>query len=188
MSNESMEEYTICILGDGGVGKSSLVLQYVANEFSEEYEPTIEDSFKKQVTIDNTNCVVFIIDTAGQDEYTSLRDQYIKQGEGFLIIYSVIHKGTFENVVKFIQEVHRAKNDLNIPMLIVGNKVDLDENREVSNEEGKMLASQYNFHFYESSAKKRINVDNVFEQCVREIIAYRMKFPKQTNSNCCLIL
>merc|ERR1711991_711156 len=78
------KEYKVCILGDGGVGKSALTIQFVQNHFIEEYDPTIEDSYRKQVTIDHETCLLDILDTAGQEEYSAMRDQYMRTGEGFL--------------------------------------------------------------------------------------------------------
>lgn len=103
-----------------------------------------------------------------------------------MIIYSIIHKGTFENVSKFIQELIRAKNSYTIPVIIVGNKIDLEDQREINSEEGKELASKHQFQFFETSAKKRTRVDDIFHEIVREIRRYRLKNP-QKEQGCCIL-
>ena len=73
----------------GGVGKSALTIQLIQNHFVDEYDPTIEDSYRKQVVIDGETCLLDILDTAGQEEYSAMRDQYMRTGEGFLIVFAV---------------------------------------------------------------------------------------------------
>ncbi|VDM57379.1 unnamed protein product [Angiostrongylus costaricensis] len=76
-----MTEYKLVVVGDGGVGKSALTIQLIQNHFVEEYDPTIEDSYRKQVVIDGETCLLDILDTAGQEEYSAMRDQYMRTGE-----------------------------------------------------------------------------------------------------------
>ena len=76
-----MTEYKLVIVGGGGVGKSALTIQLIQNHFIDEYDPTIEDSYRKQVTIDDETCLLDILDTAGQEEYSAMRDQYMRTGK-----------------------------------------------------------------------------------------------------------
>jgi GTPase KRas protein len=161
--------YKICVLGDGGVGKTALTIQLCSNHFVEEYDPTIEDSYRKQVVIDNESCLLEILDTAGQEEFTALRDQWIRDCEGFVIIYSIISHSSFEQIPKFQEQIVRVKDDYNSPVMLVGNKCDLVDKREVSESEGHNLSEKFGFKFKETSAKNRINVEESFYDLVRLI-------------------
>ena len=161
--------YKLVIVGDGGVGKSALTIQLTQNHFVHEYDPTIENSYRKQVEIDGETCMLDILDTAGQEEYSAMRDQYIRTGLGFLIVYSVASRSSFEAVTNFRDQVLRVKDEDHYPMIILGNKCDLENEREVPVAEGRELAKQLGAPFLETSAKARINVEEAFYEVVREI-------------------
>eukprot|EP01121_Diplochlamys_sp_Union-15-3_P010840 TRINITY_DN3088_c0_g1_i2.p1 TRINITY_DN3088_c0_g1~~TRINITY_DN3088_c0_g1_i2.p1 ORF type:complete len:209 (-),score=39.28 TRINITY_DN3088_c0_g1_i2:26-622(-) len=166
--------YKLCVLGDGGVGKTALTIQLCQNHFVEEYDPTIEDSYRKQVRIDEKPCVLEILDTAGQEEFTALRDQWIREGEGFIIVYSITSKSSFNQVSSFHRQMCQVKEEkfsTKIPLIVVGNKCDLEGEREVPTHEGKLLAESLGGGFYETSAKFRQNVDEIFYSLVRSIRA-----------------
>src|SRR3989338_2587089 len=122
----------VCCLGDGGVGKTGLTIQMCSNHFVGDYDPTIEDSYRVQVVIDMESCLLEILDTAGHEEFTTLRDQWIRRCEGFLIVYSIICRYSFERVGRFRDRVLHVKGADFIPMMLVGNKCDLKNQREVS--------------------------------------------------------
>eukprot|EP01121_Diplochlamys_sp_Union-15-3_P011870 TRINITY_DN3480_c0_g1_i2.p1 TRINITY_DN3480_c0_g1~~TRINITY_DN3480_c0_g1_i2.p1 ORF type:complete len:207 (-),score=41.17 TRINITY_DN3480_c0_g1_i2:47-628(-) len=166
--------YKLVIVGDGGVGKSALTIQLTQNHFVHEYDPTIENSYRKQVEIDNESCMLDILDTAGQEEYSAMRDQYIRTGQGFLIVYSVAAKSSFEAVTNFREQILRVKDEDDYPMIILGNKCDL-ESREVTVQEGQDLAKSVHCPFLETSAKARINVEEAFYEVVREIKKWSLK-------------
>ena len=135
----------------------------------EEYDPTIEDCYRKQVVIDDQTCLLDILDTAGQEEFTALRDQWIQECEGFVIVYSVTSMHSFHQVKTFKQQVTRVKDEDGLPMMLVGNKCDLEEEREVPQEEGTALADKLGCQFREASAKTRANVEESFYDLVRAI-------------------
>ncbi|XP_011406028.1 PREDICTED: ras-related protein Rap-1b-like isoform X2 [Amphimedon queenslandica] len=164
-----MHEYKIVILGPGGVGKSALTVQYVQGIFVEKYDPTIEDSYRKQVQVDGQHCMVEILDTAGTMQFEAMRDIYIKNGKGFVLVYSVTSRLTFNDLKEHRDHVIKIKDTDNIPMLLVGNKCDLENERCISKEEGQSLAKEWNIPFMESSAKTMHNVSNIFENLVRQI-------------------
>ena len=172
-----MTHYKICCLGDGGVGKTALTIQLCSNHFVEEYDPTIEDSYRKQVVIDDESCLLEILDTAGQEEFTALRDQWIRDCEGFIIIYSITSRSSFEQVSTFKEQVMRVKDADSLPMMLVGNKCDLEHKREVSHQEGQDLARAFGAAFKEASAKTRVNVEEAFYDLVRSIRQYQNKKP-----------
>jgi len=168
-----MSEYKITVLGAGGVGKSALVVQFVHNKFLEKYDPTIEDSYRKTVDVDGQACQLDILDTAGQEEYSHIQEEYISKGQGFLIVYSVTSPSSFDDAKEIRKRILatrevKAKDD-SVPMVLVGNKTDLQEERTVETEEGAELANTFGCSFFETSAKQKKNVNEVFEDIVRQI-------------------
>ena len=100
MTNPSgLEETKVVILGGGGVGKSSLTIRLVTDNFLDEYDPTIEDSYRKQVNIDSEAVLLDILDTAGQEEFSSMQDQWMREGKGFLLVYTITSKQTLDEVI-----------------------------------------------------------------------------------------
>jgi len=184
-------EFRITVVGAGAVGKSALTVRFIQGNFVEKYDPTIEDSYRKQVEIDGTACVLDIMDTAGQEEYSALRDQYMKTGEGFVLVYSVTSKQSFDFTQKLRTSILRMKAETqDFPIVLVGNKKDLTAERQVSPEEGKQLADKYKVPFIETSAKTNENVAEGFHQLVREIIKFRQVHPikKNKEKKKCIIL
>lgn len=174
------EEYKLAVVGGGGVGKSALTVQFIQNVFLEEYDPTIEDSYRKHAKIDEIPVFLEILDTAGQEEYKALRDQYMRTGDGFLLVYSITDKKTFEELREFRQHILRVKDADRVPMCIVGNKCDLESERSISTKEGQEMAKSWGAEFFETSAKNRTNVDESFTALVREV--RRFIAEKNTNS------
>ncbi|KAF1820562.1 ras-domain-containing protein [Dissoconium aciculare CBS 342.82] len=191
MSHGKMTLYRLVVLGDGGVGKTALTIQLCLNHFVETYDPTIEDSYRKQVQIDGQSCMLEVLDTAGQEEYTALRDQWIRDGEGFILVYSISSRASFTRIQRFHHQIQRAKESASAgsptfpgsplsqtmgnsnfgpaPVMLVGNKCDRVTEREVSTQEGSALAKQLNCEFVEASAKNCVNVDKAFYDVVRQL-------------------
>ncbi|VDD90063.1 unnamed protein product [Enterobius vermicularis] len=143
--------------------------QLVKGIFVERYDPTIEDSFRKQISVDGKSCILEILDTAGTEQFTAMRDLYMKNGEGFIIVYSVTDPLSLTEATDIFQNLVRVRQKYHFPLILVGNKCDDLENRIVSKEDGEQLAMQFNSTFCESSAKENINVLSIFEDIVRQI-------------------
>ncbi|KAB0803686.1 hypothetical protein PPYR_00656 [Photinus pyralis] len=161
--------YKIVVLGDGGVGKSAVTLQFVSHSFLDYHDPTIEDSYQQQAVIDGEPALLDILDTAGQVEFTAMRDQYMRCGEGFLICYSVTDRHSFQEALEYRKLIQKVRASEDTPLVLIGNKFDLQMQRKVTAEEGKTLARQFGCPFYETSAALRTYVDDAFHTLVREI-------------------
>lgn len=168
------------------------------NHFVETYDPTIEDSYRKQVVIDQQSCMLEVLDTAGQEEYTALRDQWIRDGEGFVLVYSITSRASFSRIHKFYHQIQLVKESANsgsptggsylgsplnppsgptgpVPVMLVGNKSDKVVERAVSAQEGSALAKELGCEFVEASAKNCINVEKAFYDVVRLLRQQRMQ-------------
>ncbi|TWW80856.1 Ras-related protein [Takifugu flavidus] len=274
-----MREYKVVVLGSGGVGKSALTVQFVTGTFIEKYDPTIEDFYRKEIEVDSSPSVLEILDTAGTEQFASMRDLYIKNGQGFILVYSLVNQQSFQDIKPMRDQIirvkrvsahfaafhsrhqhrlpvitsetpsvlcccspalqpalqrHRSKNcqgaarsdsayfgletlsskgplggdqhtaglhpdtrlpassvhqpDLSermhhalssvwtfagryekVPVILVGNKVDLESEREVSSSEGQALAEEWGCPFMETSAKSKTMVDELFAEIVRQM-------------------
>lgn len=158
------------MLGEGGVGKTAFSVRLFWDKFVVEYDPTIEDAYKKEYKIDNKEIVIEIIDTAGQEEYSSaLQDKFIRSGEGFLCVYSITSMQTFKKIKDLRERITWTLDNDNVPMVLIGNKSDLEEQREVSREQGEALAKEFKCPFFEASAKNAVNVADAVEMLIWEI-------------------
>merc|ERR1711934_501454 len=166
----TMPDYKIVVLGSGGVGKSALTVQFVQGIFVEKYDPTIEDSYRKPVEVDNNQYMLEILDTAGTEQFTAMRDLYMKNGQGFVLVYSIIAQSTFNDLPDLREQILRVKDCDSVPMVLVGNKCDLQDQRVITHEQGETLAKKFGgCTFLEASAKTKQNVDQIFHDLIRQI-------------------
>lgn len=152
-----LREYKLVVVGGGGVGKSALTIQLIQSHFVDEYDPTIEgmlgservspsiylnqltstiDSYRKQCVIDDEVALLDVLDTAGQEEYSAMREQYMRTGEGFLLVYSITSRSSYDEIMTFQQQILRVKDKDYFPIIVVANKCDLEAERQVS-QQGK---------------------------------------------------
>ncbi|EFO20282.1 hypothetical protein LOAG_08202 [Loa loa] len=159
----------LVVVGGGGVGKSALTIQFVQRHFVIDYDPTIEDSYTKQCFVDDDVCKLEVLDTAGQEEFSTMREQYLRSGNGFLLVFSVIDRNSFEEAIRLHKLILRVKDRDEFPIILVGNKADLDSDRLISRQEAEELARRLRVPYVECSAKHRMNVDESFHNLVRLI-------------------
>lgn len=192
-----MSEIKLVLVGVGGVGKSAITITYVSNIWVPEYDPTIEDSHRKQVSIDDQVSMLDILDTAGQEEYSSMQDQWFRTGQGFLCVYSITSKKSFDELTSLRNKILRIKDAKEIPMVICGNKCDLEDERAVSKEECEELGQTLGCPVFETSAKNHLNVDEAFAALVREVRKQNSdgqgessgkKKPKKSGGGGCVLL
>ncbi|BGP06768.1 RAS1 protein [Rhodotorula toruloides] len=165
-----LREYKLVVVGGGGVGKSALTIQFIQSHFVDDSPRT--DSYRKQCMIDEEVALLDVLDTAGQEEYSAMREQYMRTGEGFLLVYSITSRNSFDEIGTFHQQILRVKDKDYFPCIVVANKADLEYERQVGTHEGRELAKHFGCRFIETSAKQRLNVDQAFFDLVREIRKY----------------
>eukprot|EP00727_Mastigamoeba_balamuthi_P007666 m51a1_g352 putative ras gtpase (209) ;mRNA; r:569975-570924 len=166
--NTEGEVITIIIVGDGGVGKSALSVRLVENRFDPDYNPTIEDAFTKRLRVDGQQATLKIVDTAGQEEYSALREAHYAKADAFILVYSITDRNGFDSIPKFRSKILTLLDVSEIPMTVVGNKSDMAEYRKVATREGQDLAKSFgDIPFKETSAKTSSNVEETFADVVR---------------------
>jgi GTPase KRas len=182
-----MEEFKMVVLGGGGVGKSCLTIQFVQSIFVEDYDPTIEDSYRKVVKFDGRDILFEVLDTA-YDEYGYMRDVHIRSGHGFLLVYSIASRYSFDEINALRNRILRVKDEDSFPMVLVANKNDLGDQRQISIEEGQELARSFGCPFFEVSAKTNSNVTEAFHQLIREFHKHALMKEVAGKKKECLIM
>ncbi|XP_010691301.1 ras-related protein Rab5 isoform X2 [Beta vulgaris subsp. vulgaris] len=157
------------LLGDMGTGKTSLVLQYVRGQFFDRQEATIGAAyFTKTVSFDEASIKFDIWDTAGQERYHSLAPMYYRNATAALLVYDISNMDSFVRAKKLVQELQRQ--DSRIPVMsLVGNKVDLEAEREVTTEEAENLSEENGLFFIETSAKTSHNINELFHEIAKRV-------------------
>ncbi|KAK2749174.1 GTP-binding protein [Myotisia sp. PD_48] len=159
----------IAVVGSRAVGKSSLTVRYVEGHFVENYYPTIENTFNRTIKYKGQDYATEIVDTAGQDEYSILNSKHFIGIHGYMIIYSVASRQSFETVGVIRDKILNHLGAEWVPLVLVGNKSDLEELRQVSQEEGENLAKEFDCAWTEASAKTNANITKAFELAIGQI-------------------
>ena len=178
-------QMNFAILGSSHSGKTSLVKRFLCGSFSDEYNPTSMDVFEEHYRLDATDVGVSyqIFDITGSDDFPAMRQLAINSAETFVIVYAVNDRKSFEDAKKVKMEILKTKGRGDVPILLVANKCDVDqENHVVSSEEGRMLAKHWGCHFAETSAKLSQNIDNLFTEPM--IMILKQKYPELATFGC----
>lgn len=160
--------YKIALLGAGGVGKSDLTLRFTQNKYIEDYDPTIEDQYTKTFELDGRAVKLEILDTAGQPEFSHLTDYYLQQREAFVLVYSIADSESFQIVKEYAEKI-KIQLSGQAPVVIVGNKKDLEDERQVFEGLEEILKDFKYVTWFETSAKLNENVNEAFFELVRLI-------------------
>lgn len=174
----------IALMGFRSVGKSSLTIQFVDGQFVDSYDPTIENTFSKDVNIRGQAYELKLVDTAGQDEYSIIPQSYVMDIHGYILVYSITSNKSFEVVKVIHDKLLDMTGKVNLPVVLVGNKTDLHLERAISTEEGKKVADSWRATFLEASAKQNESVSDIFSQILCEIEKAEGNVPEKSN---CLI-
>ena len=169
-SNDSDLVFKILLLGDSEVGKSCFLMRYSENVFIENYITTIGLDYKlKTVKLDTGKTIkVQLWDTAGQDKYRTIAKNYYKGSHGILLLYDITKQSSFDNIREWVRDIKEEVSEKAI-IFLIGNKIDMDEQRKITKEKGEELAEEYKIPFFEASAKSGENVDEVFKALYNKI-------------------
>ena len=161
--------FKIILVGDTSVGKTNIINKYIKNEFREDFYATIGVEFShKKFVVDNHKIKAQIWDTAGQERYKAITRAYYKGAKGAFIVYDITRKETFDDVDKWRNELISSCNK-EVTIMLIGNKCDLEDQREISKEQGEEKAKSFGFSFLETSAFSGENLENGFKMLIEEI-------------------
>ncbi|EFA03965.1 ras-related protein Rab-18 [Tribolium castaneum] len=170
MDEEVLTTLKILIIGESGVGKSSILVRFTEDNFDPDQTLTIGVDFKtKKLTVDDNTVKLAIWDTAGQERFRTLTPSYYRDAQGAILVYDVTNYSTFAKLETWLNELETYSTKANIVKMIVGNKID-KENREVNREEAMKFARRHQTLYIEASAKTRDGVQCAFEELVHKII------------------
>ena len=169
----------LLIIGDSSVGKTSIISRYANGTFKEEYLATVGlDYYTKDEIIDNKTIQIKLWDTAGQERFKALTQNYFRNAEGVLLVYDVTSTESFDNLKYWISSIkdNMKQQDMNIPLIIIGNKIDMEDSREIIKENAEKFAGENNYKYFETSAKTGVGVDDAIRELVNQVL-------KQTGSD-----
>ena len=169
MSEEFDYIFKVVIVGDSGVGKTNLIGRYLKNEYKQDTKATVGVEFgEKKFDINGLKIKAQLWDTAGQERYKAITSMYYKGAKGALIVFDLSSKTTFVNAEKWYNEIKKA-TDPSINLILVGNKSDLKDKRQVNTEDAENKAKEMGIAYMETSALNAENVDKAFSWLIEEI-------------------
>ena len=179
-SNTEIPKFKLIFLGDQGTGKSSILNRFIDDKFSEDYQVTIGLDFQsKNIKIDEQDVHLLLYDTAGQEKFRSLIPMYTRDANIILLVYDISRKDSFVHIPQWVKDLTNVKFD-EVIFALIGNKIDLQEKRQVSIEEGKKYAEENNFLFAEVSAKTGDGIPELFYSKIFEGIRNKFRPGGQT--------
>ena len=161
--------FKVVLVGDSFVGKTNIMSKYLKNEFHDDSKATVGVEFgSKQFNIDGHTIKAQIWDTAGQERYKAITSAYYKGAKGAFVVYDITRKGSFESVEKWVNDL-KAAADKSLTIILVGNKCDLEDQRQVTKEQGEEKANHLELAFMETSAFSGENLDKAFELMIKQV-------------------
>ena len=163
----------ILIIGDSSVGKTSILTRYTNGTFKEEYLATVGlDYYSKDEIFNNKTINVKLWDTAGQERYKSLTQSYFKNAEGVIVAYDITNTESFDNLKFWINSIKANMENKNIfiPVIIIGNKTDMEESREILTEDAEKFAEENKYKYFETSAKTGEGIDKAIRDLINQIL------------------
>merc|ERR1711973_587890 len=198
--SQTSVNFKVVLLGEGCVGKSSIVLRYVEDKFNSSHLSTMQAAFMmKKLQINDTRVNLAIWDTAGQERFHALGPIYYRDAQGAVLVYDITDEDSFQKVKVWVKELRRMVGP-EINLIIAGNKIDLERKRTVNQEMAETFAASVNAVHIQTSAKKNEGIDNLFETLTNHILSKQKKstatVPRQnikivdddevkTKSRCC---
>ena len=169
------DKLDVVIMGSAGIGKSASSIRFNSGIYVEYYDPTIEDSHRKQLVLDSEVVLMDMLDTAGEEQSPAITEEHIRAGQGFLVMYSITSRDSFDEAANLMENIKRLKEQQYLAAVLVGNKCDVESEREVGIEEGARLACKYHAPFFETSAKLNVNTTEAFHEIARQILKHKRK-------------
>ena len=170
MEDENYEMmFKVVLVGDSFVGKTNIMSKYLKNEFHEDSKATVGVEFgSKQFKIEGHKIKAQIWDTAGQERYKAITSAYYKGAKGAFVVYDITRKGSFESIEKWVNDL-TSTADKKLTIVVIGNKCDLEDQRQITKEQGEEKANKLEVAFLETSAFSGENLDKAFEMMINEI-------------------
>lgn len=165
----SAKQRKIAVMGSRSVGKSSLAIQFIQGQFVDSYDPTIENTFTKILKYKGQEYEVLVVDTAGQDEYSIFPHQYSVDIDGYVLVYSIDSEQSFDVVQIIYDKLIDLLGNSNVPLILVGNKNDLIQERRVTQDQGRKVAGEMKAMFLETCAKDNQNASDIFLKSLMQI-------------------
>lgn len=174
----------LAVLGKSLVGKSCMTNVFINQKFSIDYDATIEDKYVREKLIDGKQCSLDILDTAGQDDYASLINTWISSSDGFILVFSITDRESFEGVKGIYKKIVNIKGNIeDFRIILAGNKSDIQDDRVVSNEEAMDLAISWGSDYVECSAKTMTNVEKAFVKVSEKLLNKMFKADEKEDKN-----
>ena len=170
------------------MGKTSLTFRYINNHCPKNHDPTVEDSYTVQIELPSGGSKEFsILDTAGEEDYQNMLDQWIKVAKGFILVFAIDDQESFEAIKTKIKRIEKHEK-MNLPIILVGNKCDLENKRKISQQQGEDLAKSFKGKYYETSAltDENRNVKTVFVECAKMILNSNGEV-EDDRPKCCIV-
>ena len=174
--------FKILLIGDLGVGKSCVILRYVEGDFPGNIMSSIGVDFKtKQIELDDHSIKMQIWDTAGHEKFRTITTSYYKSAQAIIILYDITQKSSFDHIRNWITKIDKFGKQ-GVLKVIVGNKLDLENNRKISKEDAENLALKYGVKLWELSAKDNTNIEEMFVDTIKTLLEKNSKIINESSS------